>query len=143
MVTHTNEGLCLLKEKRAQIHIKHSPEEHCVNVRCSLRCSNVRSIWLISGKRGNIFLNMQPGTMAQIKAGTSAFLPQVWEGDRILWHKHAIWILMIIREQKSNTLYKKSRNCHNNVFQFGYFQIVSVLIGMGTIFRVISVLDGC
>lgn len=70
-------GVCLLKEKRAPIHIKHSPEEHCVNVRCSLRCSNVRSIWLISGKRGNIFLTVQCGTMAQIREGTSACLSQV------------------------------------------------------------------
>lgn len=67
-------GLCLLIEKRAPIHIKHGPKEHCVNVRCSPRCGNVRNIWLILGKRGNIFLNVECGAIALI---SSAYLPEL------------------------------------------------------------------
>lgn len=60
------------------------------------------------GRAKQFFLNMLCGTMAQNNRGTSAFLPQVWKGERmtlVWWHQCAIWCLMTSTDWGENVLW--------------------------------------
>lgn len=60
------------------------------------------------GRAKHFFLNMLCGTMAQNNRGTSAFLPQVWKGERmtlVWWHQCAIWCLMTSTDWGENVLW--------------------------------------
>lgn len=60
------------------------------------------------GRAKDFFLNMLCGTMAQNNRGTSAFLPEVWKGERmtlVWWHQCAIWCLMTSTDWEEKVLW--------------------------------------
>lgn len=56
--------------------------------------------------------------VAQIKGGTSACLPQIWQVEGralVLWHQYVIWILMRSRKRKAEMFFLC---CHVHAFHW-------------------------